>query len=233
MIKRKKILLVEDDVNLGSILKDFLGLKEYEVILCSDGEEGLKEFYNSRFDICILDVMMPKLDGFTMAKEIRGKDSKTPIVFLTAKSMLEDKLEGLKLGADDYMTKPFSSEELLLRINAILKRSSANSYNGNSFSNEFEIGSYNFDYNKRLLTRNGNDQKLTSKESELLKLLCLSKNEVMNRSEALKSIWNEDSYFTGRSMDVYIAKLRNYLKEDPCIEIINVHGAGFKLIENC
>lgn len=230
MSEQKKILLVEDDINLGSILKDFLTLKSYEVVLCTDGEMGLEEFRKSKFDICILDVMMPKLDGFTMAKEIRAKDNQTPIVFLTAKSMLEDKLEGLKLGADDYMTKPFSSEELLLRINAILKRST----NKNAKAMQegvHSIGDYEFDYQKRTLTINGTQTKLTSRESELLNLLCVNKNEVLNRSEALNLIWKEDSYFTGRSMDVYITKLRNYLKDDRNIEIINVHGSGFKLIE--
>jgi len=228
--KDKKILLVEDDLNLGSLLKDYLTLKGYNVTRCFNGEEGKNVFFEGSFDLLLLDVMMPKLDGFTLAKHIRKTDKQTPIIFLTAKSMLEDKLKGLKIGSDDYITKPFNSEELLLRIDNILKRT--NTTKRISPKEEvFKIGSYDFDYKKRTL-RNGKIEKLlTSKESELLKLLAINKNEVVERSVALSEIWKNESYFTARSMDVFITKLRSYLKPDVSVEIINIHGTGFKLID--
>lgn len=231
MSKQTNILLVEDDLNLGSILKEFLDIKGYNTTHCLDGLKGLSTFKKSIFNLCILDVMMPKLDGFSLATEIRKMNKVVPIIFLTAKSMQADKIEGFKIGGDDYITKPFSTEELFLRISVILKRTQNSSIDNNIIEvNEFQIGSYLFDYKSRLLIINKNEKRLTSKESELLKLLCENKNRLLERTTALKQIWNEDTYFTSRSMDVYIAKLRNYLKEDKSIQISNVHGLGFKLI---
>ena len=224
---KKKILLVEDDHNLGSIVNEFLGVKGFDVTHCVNGEDGLKSYKQNNYDICLIDVMMPKMDGFSLAKKIKN-DGSTPFLFLTAKSMLNDKIEGFKVGADDYVTKPFSMEELVLRINAILKRTS--SPNEVKEKREFKIGGYSFNYDKRLLKFKGEDQKLTSKESELLKLLCENKNNLVERSTALMKIWKDESYFTSRSMDVYITKLRGYLKNDPKIQIANVHGSGFKLL---
>ncbi|MCL4141564.1 UNVERIFIED_CONTAM: hypothetical protein GTU68_044555 [Idotea baltica] len=224
-----KVLLVEDDANLGALLKEYLDFKGFNVTYCSDGELGLEAFNKDVFSICILDVMMPKMDGFTLAKNIRSKDKDTPILFLTAKSMKEDKIEGFKIGADDYMTKPFSMEELQLRMDAILRRihKSKPANNGEPF----QIGDFSFDYNQQILTTSGGEEKhLTTKECALLKMLCESMNDVMLRENALKAIWNEDSYFTARSMDVYITKLRKYLKSDTRIEIKNIHGKGYKLI---
>lgn len=227
-MENKKILLVEDDVNLGSILSDFLTLKEFSVDLCKNGEEGLKKYKEGDYDLCLLDVMMPQMDGFTMAKEIRELNKNMPIIFLTAKSLQTDKIEGLKIGADDYITKPFNTEELLLRINAVLKRSS--SINNFDFKSKFDVGKYVFDYHKRELSYKRSVQTLTFKEAELLKLLCENKNNILRRNTALSKIWNDENYFTSRSMDVYITKLRNYLKGDKSIQIENVHGIGFKLI---
>ena len=224
----KKILLVEDDINLGSVLSEFLALKNFNVDLCKDGEEGIEKFNSNDYDLCLLDIMMPKKDGFTLAKEIRSINKSIPIIFLTAKSMQNDKIEGLKIGADDYITKPFNTEELLLRMNAILKRSS----NGNSYRKAMtqNVGKYLFDYSKRELTYKRVIQSLTYKEAELLRLLCENKNHILRRELALKEIWNDETYFTSRSMDVYITKLRNYLKSDKSIVIENVHGVGFKLL---
>ena len=223
----RKILLVEDDKNLGTVLKDFLALKNFEVDHTIDGSDGLQHYNNAKYDLLILDVMMPKLDGFNLAKQIRKGDAETPIIFLTAKTLQNDKIEGLRIGADDYITKPFNTEELLLRINAVLKRSYLNH---DKIQNDFVIGKYKFNYERRILSINESSLKLTSKEAELLRLLCINKNESMEREFALTKIWNEVNYFTGRSMDVYIAKLRNYLKEDSTVEIANIHGIGFKLI---
>ncbi len=228
MKEKVKILLVEDDTNLGTILTEYLTVKKFEVTQAVNGEDGFNSFKNNRFDLCIVDVMMPKMDGFTLAKKIRLIDKDVPILFVTAKSLLDDKLEGFKIGADDYITKPFSMEELLLRISAVLRR--IKSIKTDDEKNEFKIGDYDFDYNKRILIHASSEQKLTQKESDLLRLLCLNKNRILERSEALIRIWKDESYFTGRSMDVYITKLRNYLKNDKSIEIINVHGTGFKLI---
>jgi len=223
----KKILLVEDDNNLGTIIKEYLYVKGFEVTHCLNGEEGLNIFKPDEFDLCIIDIMMPKMDGFTMAKKIRNIDS-TPFIFLTARSMLNDKIEGFNLGADDYITKPFSMEELILRINAILKRSKRTE--DEKKKDEFKIGIYTFNHRKQVLYFKNKEQKLTSKETELLKLLCENKNNLLERSAALLKIWKNESYFTSRSMDVYIAKLRRYLKYDPKIQIINIHGTGFKLL---
>ena len=223
---KKKILLVEDDNNLGNLLQDSLELKNYEVTLKRNGEEGLTEFKAGKFDMCILDVMIPKKDGFTLAKDIRRINTQVPIMFLTAKAMKEDAIEGLKIGADDYMTKPFSMEELLVRIQAIYRRvGTAEDDN----LGEFQIGKYYFIANEQLLKLGTEQQKLTTKESDLLKLLCKNVNGILERNNALKAVWGDDNYFNGRSMDVYIAKLRKYLSEDENVEIVNVHGKGFKL----
>jgi len=225
---KAKILLAEDDENLGMLLREYLTAKGYETALFKDGEEALEGFYKDNYDLCILDVMMPKMDGFTLAKNIRKENTMVPFLFLTAKSMKEDILEGFSLGADDYMTKPFSMEELLFRMQAILRRT------GNKASGQeqwiFEIGDFTFDAQKQTLTHDGTEQKLTTKENELLKLLCEHKNDLLERNYALKQIWSEDSYFNARSMDVYITKLRKYLKADPTIQILNIHGKGYKLI---
>ena len=228
-MEKTKVLLVEDDPNLGSLLKEYLEAKGYSTVLATDGKKGYDVFSKDKFGICILDVMMPIKDGFTLAKEIRVLDANIPIVFLTAKSMKEDAIEGFSVGADDYITKPFSMEELLLRIKAILRRAEGKS-SKNSDQTDFNIGKYKFDYKHQVLDLKGVQHKLTTKEAELLKLLCLHANDVLDRNFALKSIWNDDNYFNGRSMDVYIAKLRKYLKDDAAVELINVHGKGFKLL---
>lgn len=224
-----KVLLAEDDKNLGTILKAYLEAKGLPTTLCGDGHEALEKFKREDFNFCVFDVMMPVMDGFTLAAEVRKLDKKVPVLFLTAKAMHEDKLKGFELGADDYLTKPFSMEELLLRIKAILRRSAEDTVRPTIF----KIGSFTFDYNRQLLSRDGSeDSKLTSKESELLRLLCENLNKVLDRSVALNKIWYDDSYFNARSMDVYITKLRKYFKDDPSIELMNVHGVGFKLLVN-
>jgi DNA-binding response OmpR family regulator len=230
----KKILLVEDDPNLGMLLQDYLQLKgKFDVVLCVDGEEGLRTFNKQAFDLCILDVMMPKKDGFALGKEIRKTNENIPIIFATAKAMMEDKASAYDLGGDDYITKPFRIEELLLRINALLKRVSAKETKVTEpVQSQFQIGSYTFDYTTQLIQHNGQQQKLSTKEAELLQLLCLKQNAVLTREEALLSIWHDDNYFNGRSMDVFLSKLRKYLKEDPKVEILNVHGKGYKLLIN-
>ena len=223
------MLLVEDDSNLGNLLKEYLEAKGFSTVLAVNGKQGYDVFSKDKFNICILDVMMPIKDGYTLAKEIRAIDESVPIVFLTAKSMKEDAIEGFKVGADDYINKPFSMEELLLRIKAIIRRTE-NKNVKNSDQSVFKIGNYSFDYSHQTLTINNVSQKLTTKEADLLRLLCLNANDVLDRNFALKSIWKDDNYFNGRSMDVYIAKLRKYLKEDSKVELINVHGKGFKLM---
>ncbi len=228
----KKILLVEDDPNLGLLLQDYLQLKgKYEVVLAKDGEEGLELFNKESFDLCILDVMMPKKDGFSLGKDIRRINPVIPIIFATAKTMIEDKSEAFNLGGDDYITKPFRIEELLLRINALLKRVS-NQESKQEEQSRFQIGNYTFDYTTQVIKKDDFQQKVSTKEAELLRLLCLKKNNVLTREEALLSIWHDDNYFNGRSMDVFLSKLRKYLKDDPKVEIINVHGKGYKLIVN-
>jgi DNA-binding response OmpR family regulator len=229
MATKTKVLLAEDDKNLGSVLRAYLEAKGYNTTLCVDGKEALETFKRNEFDFCILDIMMPVMDGFTLAKEIRKMDKKIPFLFLTAKSMQEDKIHGFELGADDYLTKPFSMEELLLRIQAINRRIES-MQKEKAEDNLFKFGAFTFDYNRQLLILDKNQQKLTSKEADLLKLLCLNINDVLDRSVALNKIWYDDSYFNARSMDVYITKLRKYLKEDPTVELINVHGVGFKLV---
>jgi len=226
---KAKILLVEDDINLGTILKDFLIIKNYDVDHVLNGVDGLNAYYNNSYELLILDIMMPKKDGFTLATEIRKLDKKTPIIFLSAKSLVEDRIKGLKMGGDDYLTKPFSSEELLLRIENIFKRVLISKQKKTNVD-PLIIGKYIFDYSRRSLNINGNVRKLTSKESELLRMLAISKNDILDRSTALDEIWYNNTYFTSRSMDVYITKLRSYLKEDPAVEIVNIHGTGFKLL---
>ena len=230
----KRILLVEDDPNLGLLLQDYLQLKgKFDVVLCTDGEEGLRAFSKQNFDLCILDVMMPKKDGFTLGKEIRKINQEVPIIFATAKAMMEDKASAYDLGGDDYITKPFRIEELLLRINALLKRVAVKEQvDQGPAQTQFQIGDYTFDYTTQLIHHKGLLQKLSTKEAELLRLLCLKKNAVLTREEALLSIWHDDNYFNGRSMDVFLSKLRKYLREDPKVEILNVHGKGYKLLVN-
>ena len=221
------IFMCEDDENLGMLLREYLAAKGYDAELFSDGEVGLRGFMKGKFDICILDVMMPKKDGFTLAQEIRSINSEIPIIFLTAKTLKEDILEGFKIGADDYITKPFSMEELLLRIEAILRRVKGKKVKDVPF---YKLGNFLFDTQKQTLSINDDVTKLTTKECELLSLLCSHGNEILERNYALKTIWVDDNYFNARSMDVYITKLRKLLKADPRIEIINVHGKGYKLI---
>ncbi len=231
MEQKAKILLVEDDKNLGTLLQEYLIAKGFETTLKEDGDKGLKAFLNEEFDLCVLDVMMPIKDGFTLAKEIRNTNKQVPIIFLTAKSLKTDKIEGFESGADDYITKPFSMEELLLRIQAVLRRThTAESLISQPEVKTFQLGTLVFDYDKRTLNGGGEEYKLTSKEADLLKLLCNNFNTVVERSVALNKIWRDDSYFNARSMDVYITKLRKYLKADPNIEIVNMHGRGFKLL---
>jgi DNA-binding response OmpR family regulator len=224
-----RILLVEDDPNLSLVLQDYLEMLEYETRLCRDGEEGLKAFKRHRFDLCVLDVMMPKKDGFSLAEDIRAMNQNIPIIFLTAKSLKEDRIKGFQVGCDDYITKPFSTEELSLRIKAILKRCQIIYDENNGTEAVFEIGIFTFDSKNMMLTAPGFEQNLTRKEAGLLKLLSQHKNKLLSREYALKMIWGENDYFIGRSMDVFIAKLRKYLKADPKISITNVHGTGFKL----
>ncbi len=228
MEQKTKLLLAEDDENLGLLLKEYLVAKGYDANLFPDGEAAYKGFMRDHHDICILDIMMPKKDGFTLAKEIRMVNQDIPILFLTAKNMKEDVLEGFKIGADDYITKPFSMEELIMRIEAILRRTSQE--NQANAQPVFTLGKFSFDTRKQTLTEGDNVVKLTTKESDLLKLLCQNANKILERNYALRSIWIDDNYFNARSMDVYITKLRKHLKEEPSVEIINVHGKGYKLI---
>lgn len=225
-----KILLVEDDRNFGDVLRSYLEMNDYEVVLATDGFEGLDAYKKGTFDLCIFDVMMPKKDGFTLAKEIREMDTEIPIIFLTAKTLKEDVLEGFKIGADDYIAKPFNSEELLYRVQAVLKRSQKLADPKEDIK-EFNIGKYHFNYPLRILTYDGKDkEKLSPKEAHLLRLFCINKNDVLARSEALTKIWGEDNYFTARSMDVFVTKLRKYLSKDEKLEIVNIHGNGFRLL---
>ena len=227
MEEKIKMLLCEDDENLGMLLREYLEAKGYTTTLCPDGEAGFREFSKNKFDIAVLDVMMPKKDGFTLAQEIRQSNADLPIIFLTAKTLKEDILEGFKLGADDYITKPFSMEELVFRVEAILRRVRGKK---NKESTLYHIGRFTFDTQKQLLTIDDKQTKLTTKENELLSLLCSHANDILQRDFALKTLWIDDNYFNARSMDVYITKLRKHLQEDPQIEIINIHGKGSKLI---
>ncbi|MBS1682094.1 MAG: response regulator transcription factor [Bacteroidetes bacterium] len=220
-----KILLVEDDPALGFVIKDGLAHIGFEVMLCADGEQGLNGFQNNVFDLCILDVMLPKKDGFSLAQDIRKLSPQVPILFVTAKGMLEDKLEGFRAGGDDYIVKPFSMEELVMRIQVFLRRSK----NGTSEKNLFELGNYHFDGKNFKLTHPSGVKTLTQKEAEVMRMLCLNEDRVLKREEILNAVWGDDDYFMGRSLDVFISKLRKYLKEDPRVEIVNYHGVGFKL----
>jgi DNA-binding response OmpR family regulator len=225
------VLLVEDDPNLGSILAEYLTVKGHEITLATDGEAGLKAWNEGKYDICILDVMLPKKDGFDLARDIRKADQQVPILFLTAKNMMEAKTEGFGLGGDDYLTKPFSVEELLLRIRALLRRTSPGATTTvTSQKEKFKIGDYEFDFTYRELKRGKDTKRITSREADLLRLLCLHQNQILKREDALKQLWGDDSYFNARSMDVFITKLRKYLKDDKRVEIMNVHGTGYKLL---
>jgi len=227
-MKRVRILLAEDDPNLGMLLQNYLAIKEYDPVLAADGAQAMKLFRKEKFALCLLDVMMPEMDGFTLAKEIRAIEPNIPVIFLTAKNLKEDVIEGFRSGADDYITKPFSMEELVYRIEAILRRSVKREPEASQ--DQYMIGEFTFEVSRQTLTHKGESQKLTTKESELLQLLCRHRNEVLERNFALKSIWIDDNYFNARSMDVYITKLRKYLKKDPAVEILNIHGKGYKLL---
>ena len=225
---KTKILVCEDDSNLGLVIKNFLELNDYEVTLERDGRLGLAAFQREKYDLCLLDVMMPNMDGFTVAEAIRDINPDVPLFFLSAKTMKEDIIQGYRLGADDYITKPFDSDVLLLKIKAILKRNEE--LHKEEINAEFDLGQYHFNPKLRQLIIHGNVSTLSPKENELLKMLCEYKNDLLTREAALKKIWGSDTYFNGRSMDVYIAKLRKYLKEDNTIEIVNIHGNGFRLV---
>jgi two-component system OmpR family response regulator len=231
-MEAKKILLVEDDPNFGSVLRDYLSLNDFEVTLAKNGMEGFEKFKKDTYDLCILDVMMPYKDGYTLAREIRERNTEVPIIFLTAKTLKEDVLKGYKVGADDYLNKPFDSEVLLMKIKAIIQRK-ASETKPDSTIFEFIIGKFHLNSKLRFLTFDNQEPiKLSPKESELLKMLALHENDLMPRELALTKIWRDDNYFTSRSMDVYIAKLRKYLKLDERVEILNIHGEGFRLVIN-
>ncbi len=226
---KPKILLVEDDSNLGFVLNDYLSMSNYDPTLARDGNEGLDMFKSGNYDLCILDIMLPYKDGFTLAEDIRKIEPNVPIIFLTAKTMEKDKIQGFKAGGDDYITKPFSTEELSLRVEAILRRSKYSIIKHDK-STEFEIGKYKFDYTNYILYSPSGERRLTKKEAEVLRLLCLNKNQIVKREVALKNIWGDDDYFMGRSMDVYITKLRKFLKDDDKVSIVNIPRTGFKLV---
>ena len=229
-----KILLVEDDQNFGDVLRSYLEMNDFDITLATDGEAGLAAYKKDDYDLCIFDVMMPKKDGFTLGKEIREIDPAVPIIFLTAKALKEDVIEGFKIGADDYITKPFNSEELLYRVQAVLKRSQK-AINPREEMKEFDFGKFHFNYPLRILTYTNEGEKdktkLSPKEAHLLRLFCIYKNEVLPRSKALTEIWEDDNYFTARSMDVFVTKLRKYIQRDTDLEIVNIHGNGFRLLD--
>jgi DNA-binding response OmpR family regulator len=227
-MNKKKLMLVEDDINLGNIIFDNLELHNYEVILFRNGEEAWQNYEKGKFDLLLLDIMMPKRDGISLAREIRKVDPLVPIIFLTAKGLKEDKLQGFSVGADDYLTKPFEMEELIVRMEAILKRTSKGVLMDSI--KEYKIGKYSFNIKQRTLVLGDNQSKLTTKEAGLLEQLCIQKNNILTREIALKAVWGSDNYFTGRSMDVYITKIRKFLSEDPAIEIQNIHGEGYRLV---
>jgi DNA-binding response OmpR family regulator len=227
--KLPTILLVEDDPNLSLVLQDYLEMMNNNIILCTNGKEGLDAFQSEDIDLCLLDIMMPEMDGITLAQEIRKSNDKIPIIFLTAKSLKQDRIQGFRSGCDDYITKPFSTEELNLRIQVILKRCMLQNGEEKDEPEGYEIGKYYFDPRNMLLKFDKEEKNLTRKENALLKLLCENKGNLLTREVALKSVWGDDDYFIGRSMDVFIAKLRKYLKEDERISITNVHGTGFRL----
>ncbi len=229
-MQKHKVLIVEDDPFMGVIIKECFEEREFEAELCDNGEAGFQKFFDWEPDIAIFDVMMPLKDGFTLAEEIRQKDKHTPIIFLTAKSLKEDVLKGFKIGADDYMKKPFSMEELIARVNVFLKRSQAN-FIADKYKEEFTVGEFVFDFRNRTLTHPTEVKTLTTKEAQLFKLLCLHKGNILNRKDTLNELWTDDGFFQARSMDVYIAKLRKYLKLDPRVQIVNIRGEGFKLVD--
>lgn len=224
-----KVLLCEDDPNLGMLLREYLQAKGFETTLCVNGKLGHAEFLKGGYELCILDVMMPIKDGFTLAADIRQTDKQVPIIFLTAKSMKDDKMKGFESGADDYITKPFSMDELLMRMQAILRRTKPETATS-KIREAVNLGGFTFDYDRQILDLNGDSQRLTTKENELLNMLCANRFDVLDRNYALNKIWGDDNYFNSRSMDVYIAKLRKYLSKDPEVELVNVHGKGFKLL---
>lgn len=226
---KRSVLLLEDDQNLGMILQEHLEMNGFTVRLCANGEDGLKAYRAGAFDLCLVDVMMPRKDGFSFARELRQHDTALPLIFLTARAMKEDRIEGFTIGADDYVTKPFSMEELLLRIQAILKRSGKGP-KAAPLRDTFSIGTYTFHYPTRVLERQGKRRKLTTREADLLRLLCANVNATLDRSAALTELWGEDSHFNSRSMDVFVSRLRKYLKDDRAVEILNVHGQGVKLV---
>ncbi len=230
MTDKAKILLVEDDHNFGSVLKSYLEMNDFSVDWVDDGKHALQTFHSGNYQLCVLDIMLPNVDGITIAKNIKELNPAIPFIFLTAKTLKEDILKGYQTGADDYLTKPFDSEVLIYKINAILQRNKSTNQTSAQEQDVFQIGIYTFEYRVRSLVYNGKSIKLSPKEAELLKLLCTHKNDILYRDIALKSIWGEEGYFTTRSMDVYITKLRKYLKKDPDIEILNVHGNGFRLL---
>lgn len=224
----RKVLLLEDDASLGAVLQEHLQMQGFTVTLCTDGLQGLAAFKAGEFDICLVDIMMPKKDGFSFAEDVRRVDSEIPLIFLTAKAMKEDKILGFKIGCDDYVTKPFSIEELMLRIHAVMRR--RGQPDESETPSSFEIGSYTFNYPRQTLTRNEQPRKLTPREADLLRLLCKSVNHTVRREDALREIWDDDGYFAGRSMDVFVSKLRKYLKDDPKVEILGIHGKGVRLV---
>lgn len=233
METNKKILLVEDDPNFGAILKDYLTLNDFDVTLAKNGMEGFEKFKKDTFDLCILDVMMPYKDGYTLAKEIRDRNKDIPLIFLTAKTLKEDVMKGYKVGVDDYLNKPFDSEVLLMKIRAIIQRKASEASKTDMSKFEFKIGDFHLNSKLRFLTYKDEEPiKLSPKENDLLKMLALHENDLMPRELALTKIWRDDNYFTSRSMDVYIAKLRKYLKRDENVEIVNIHGEGFRLAIN-
>ena len=230
--KNKQILLVEDDVNFGTVLRDYLQMNGYKVVLARNGLEGFEKFKKNEFDVCILDVMMPYKDGFTLAKEIRSKDKSIPVVFLTAKSMKDDVLKGYKIGADDYLTKPFDADILLKKLEVLIQRTQK-SVQKSKPKSRIVIGDFIFNPRLRTLAyKNNTPTNLSPKENQLLLMLVETQNDLLSRNKALNEIWNDDNYFTSRSMDVYIAKLRKYLRDDASVEIANIHGEGFRLITN-
>ena len=227
--RKSRILLVEDDVNFGSILKSYLELNGLEVVLKPDGKRAMEALSHQEFQLCILDVMMPELDGFSLAEAMKAGGLKIPFIFLTARTLKEVQVNGFRLGADDYITKPFDTDLLLFKIKAILRRGTE--INSKDDSDEFKIGIFTFNSRMRILQSSASTRTLTAREAELLKLFCRAKDQFLLRKEALLKIWGEDSYFTGRSMDVFIARLRKYLKEDESLEIINIHGDGYRLLQ--
>lgn len=225
-----RVLLAEDDANLGSLLRDYLKAKGYEVTLCTNGEDALNAFRTAIFEICLLDVMMPRKDGFTLGREIRALHNSVPLLFLTARNGIADKTEGFNIGADDYLTKPFNMEELLLRIKALLRRTQGTPELPVAEATTFRLGLFTFDHSTRTLSKGDTSNRLTTREADLLRLLCLHRNQVLRRDTALKLIWGDDSYYNARSMDVFITRLRKYFKADPSVEILNIHGSGYRLL---